>query len=243
MKKYLLAAMLASVAAGAFGQGLVVFYNRSSSGTPGPVVNPVYGVDSTCPTCVKQGAPSSSITNQGSPAPVPAGTQVYGGAPLEGSGFSAAIWGTLDKPGDTTDDAILNDKTKDPNATALFRVAGTTASLRGFWTSSTVTVAGVPDGATDPNARGRFIIRAWDNKGGTLTTWAQALAAFTAGQTAIGESAIFTIPAALGNGTPSAPNPNLVGFESFQLHTVPEPSVIALGVLGAGCLFLLRRRK
>jgi hypothetical protein len=220
MKKYLFVAALASFAAGAFGQGLVIFYNRSTSGTPSPVVQPVYNVDPNCTTCTKNGAPATS-----NPDPAPVGTQTYDGTLLEGSGFSAAIWGTLDTA-DTTDDAILADLSRDPLVIVPFRFAGTTDSLRGYWTSVIISVPGVP---VDPNARGRFIVRAWDNQGGTLDTWATAVAAYQAGQTAGGESTMFTIAASLGDGTTANPTPTIAGFESFQLAfaPVPEPSTLA----------------
>jgi len=100
---------------------------------------------------------------------------------------------------------------------------------------------------TDATQRGTFQLRVWDNKGGTIATWDQALTAFRAGQTSIGYSPLFTVPFSLG-GFGALPNqtlaPNLTGLQSFQLYNnVPEPSTIALGILGAGCLFLLRRRK
>jgi hypothetical protein len=38
------------------------------------------------------------------------------------------------------------------------------------------------------------------------------------------------------------PPPNLIGLTPFQFFLIPEPSVLALGVLGAATL-LLRRRK
>jgi hypothetical protein len=41
---------------------------------------------------------------------------------------------------------------------------------------------------------------------------------------------------------PSTP-PNLLGLQSFSLYVVPEPSTIALGVLGLAGLLVLRRRK
>jgi len=243
MKKYLLVAALASVATGAFGQGQVIFYNRATSGSPAPVVAPVFNVNPANPMEVKNGQPTTSWNGTTSsntavgPNPAPAGTQTYAGAPLTGTGFTAAIWGVVDDPNSANDDALLNDKSRAPDFQTGFQVT-TRQNLMGFWNNTVATFANV---ASDPAIHGRFIVRVWDNKGGTLGTWAQALAAFNIGQTAIGESTLFTVNQQLGSG--STAQPTIAGFESFQLHTVPEPSVIALGVLGAGCLFLLRRRK
>jgi hypothetical protein len=61
----------------------------------------------------------------------------------------------------------------------------------------------------------------------------------------IGESAPVNI-AGLGGVNPTTgaivPTPDLSGLQSFNLRVVPEPSTIALGVLGAAAL-LYRRRK
>jgi hypothetical protein len=35
----------------------------------------------------------------------------------------------------------------------------------------------------------------------------------------------------------------MVNFQWFPVYFVPEPSVVALGVIGASALFVLRRRK
>ena len=232
MKRNLLVAALLLSAVGAFAQGSINFNNRATAGQPGLVVAPIFGVDPANPTQVKQGNPASFNGTSG-PAPVPVGTQVYGGAPLVGTGFTVAIWGV----NTTLADSALTDAAVQPLSAVGFRVT-TNPSLMGFLQPPALapSVPGVVGGTTD---RAKFIIRAWDNKGGTITTWAQVLAD---NSIARGESTIFTVNAPLGL-APSITPPNMVGFESFQLHVVPEPSVIALGALGAGCLLLLRRRK
>jgi hypothetical protein len=53
-----------------------------------------------------------------------------------------------------------------------------------------------------------------------------------------GESGVFSVTPAVAPATP----PDLVGLTPFTITIVPEPSTIALGILGAAAL-LLRRRK
>jgi hypothetical protein len=213
------------------GQGTVTFNNRATAGSPVPVVAPVFNADWGCLTCEKRGNPTATWNGSSGPTPAPIGTQTYSGAPLTGTGFTAAIWGVnVNVP-----DSELLRFDAPPLAAVPFRVAGTQLSLLGFWEGRTVAVPGVVGASSD---RAKFIIRAWDNRGGTITSWEQALNSLTPW----GDSGVFTVNAALGL-APAVPPPNLEGFQSFQLIPVPEPSVIALGVLGAGCLFLLRRRK
>ena len=105
----------------------------------------------------------------------------------------------------------------------------TTTTLPGFVTPPAVAIGSL---ATTPQV---FQVRAWANGGDILSSYASALMAGRA----VGQSAVF------GPITPTAPPatpPNLVGLTSFNLTVVPEPGVIALGVLGLGAL-LLRRRK
>jgi len=231
MKKNLLVAALLMSAVGAFAQGSINFNNRATSGGPAPVVAPIFGVDPNNPNSPKQGNPSSFNGTSG-PAPVPVGTQTYGGSPLVGTGFTIALWGV----NTTSPDSAFSDPATQPISIGTFRVT-TNPALMGFNAPPALapSVPGVVGASSD---RAKFIVRAWDNKGGTITTWAQVL---QDPRIARGESTIFTVNAPLGFGT--ATPPNLVGLESFQLYSVPEPSVIALGVLGAGCLFMLRRRK
>ena len=95
-----------------------------------------------------------------------------------------------------------------------------------------VAVTGVAGGET-----ATLQLRAWDNMGGTLTDFDAAVAAGAAW----GASTPFDV-AGLGDPSASPPTtpPNLVGLTSFSL--VPEPSTYALLALGAGALFLRRRK-
>src|SRR5262245_15320627 len=94
MKISALAPILLTAAPELFAQGTITFYNRVtlSSGAPFPVVAPVFSFDPNCPTSVKYGNPRADWNGTNGPTPVPIGTQVYGGVPLSGTGFTAAIW-------------------------------------------------------------------------------------------------------------------------------------------------------
>jgi hypothetical protein len=226
MKKILLISATVMLAHAAFSQGTVVFNNRigaSTTAAPGIVIAPIYNVDPANPTRVQRG--NTSVGN-------PMGTAVYNGAPLAGTGFTATLWGL--ESSQVTGNVDANNLVL--IGTTVFRTT-TSGNFAGtvIQPAAPSAVPGVALGSD----RGTFQMRVWDNKNGTIATWDQAL---TSG-TALGSSDLFTVPFSLG-GTLSPPNtpPNLQGLQSFQL-TVPEPSVIALGVLGAGCLFLLRRRK
>jgi hypothetical protein len=101
------------------------------------------------------------------------------------------------------------------------------ANLPGYWLPSTRAVAGVAAGA-----QAELTARVWRVADGA--TWD---AARTAGR-GYGESAPIVITL---TGAPATPA-SMVGLAGFTL--VPEPSTIALGILGGlGTLFLVRRRK
>jgi hypothetical protein len=78
-------------------------------------------------------------------------------------------------------------------------------------------------------------VRAWKNTVGT-TTYASYNAAN--GNTWAGISAPVLVTLATG----TAPVPPLTGLASFTLLSVPEPSTIALGVLGLSVLLFRRRQ-
>jgi hypothetical protein len=109
-----------------------------------------------------------------------------------------------------------------------FRVSTTTNP--GTWSGGTRTLAGFAEGAAVA-----LQVRVWNTADGAdyATAFAKNAGNFT------GKSSIFsyTVPAA---GSPPAAY-LMTGFQGFSV-AVPEPSVIVLGILGAGA-FLLRRRK
>jgi hypothetical protein len=95
---------------------------------------------------------------------------------------------------------------------------------------------GIPNSA---NGNATVALAAWYNGGGSYTSLSAAQAA---GQPA-GESNPSFITGLGGIGSPPGTPPALSGITSFSLTTTasPEPSTIALGVMGASA-FLLRRR-
>jgi len=116
-------------------------------------------------------------------------------------------------------------------APSRFRIP--TTSSPGTWTAGTRTLAGV--GGVGATVFLRVI--AWDAGNDLSRTFQQAQ------QQGLlwGQSQVFTYLQAF---TPPAGAPadtQMLNFMGFSL--VPEPSVIGLGLLGAGALFLLRRRK
>jgi len=113
--------------------------------------------------------------------------------------------------------------------------AGTKAAAAGPFIGNAIT--GTDPGI--PNTTGgvaTVALAAWFNGGGTYTSLAAAEAA---GQP-YGESAPATVTGLGGTGSPPA-TPPAIGVQSFSLSSTPEPSSIALGIMGASA-FLLRRR-
>jgi hypothetical protein len=187
-------------------QGKVTFNNR----VVGTVVAPVYGVNPANPTEMLQGNAANGT---------PAGTMVYGGPLLDGTGYSAQLfWGT--GLGLAMADLVnAGPKTAFRSAAAAGFITAVDGTLTGSTIGSDITLQ----------------LRAWDNMGGTVTTWAEAVAQ----QVALGWSKPFN-HTAVGGG--SLPGKNLVGLESFNIAVVPEPSSLALLGLGAAAMLIFRRR-
>lgn len=214
MKKTVILVALLGSAIGASAQGTIQFVNNIT----GVLRAPVYGPEPSDPTISKTGNTSAGL---------PAGGQTYGGATLSGTGFTAQLWGHV---GQNQPLGSL-----DAIATSSFR----TGSAAGIITAVTAIVPNAPLDGTPYH--GTFQMRAWNNMGGTITSWAMVLANDSIAR---GASPVFTPTGNLGGtGTPPATAPILEGLVSFNLFTpVPEPSLIALGALGLGALFLRRRK-
>jgi hypothetical protein len=88
-----------------------------------------------------------------------------------------------------------------------------------------------------PGAQATLQMRAWNTAAGA--TYEAAQGNLSAGIT--GKSNLITVSTG-GAGEPPGPPAALVGLLGFQVVPVPEPATIALGLLGAGVLFLRRRK-
>jgi len=111
----------------------------------------------------------------------------------------------------------------------------------GYWAGLNTVTLGYTGAAT-------VAIAAWNNEGGTVSSLAAAQAAGDPwGISSLGTIELTTAPTTPGL-LPIPGNPAGIGtyvsggIESFSLGVVPEPSTIALGVIGASAL-LFRRRK
>ena len=99
---------------------------------------------------------------------------------------------------------------------------------------------------TPPGANAWFQVRAWEAAFGTSYEAALANSQAIGGRLALtGKSNTFKVNTSDPTIVPAETAANLIaaGLQGFTINAVPEPSVIGLGLLGAGALLLLRRRK
>ena len=125
----------------------------------------------------------------------------------------------------------------------LYLVSGSTftaiPTVLQFRTSPAAAAGYVNNGGTVqvPNVAGgtavQVVVRAWENGAAGGATWDTALTR--------GQSAILNLTLGGAGSPPSVPT-DLVGLTSFTMAVIPEPSTMALGLLGAAAL-LYRRRK
>jgi hypothetical protein len=181
--------------------------------------------------------PTGQVFGNGA-ADVPAGTTTYTGVPIggtaagsgatgyaNGNNYSIALYYGV---GANVAEANL---TQVPGAVATFSTA-----FAGSWLSSggvDVTVPGVASGTV-----GTFALAAWYNGGGTIT-FAQASVTGSGDPYGMSNPANITLA-----GPPSVPSTlNPITSFSLQSNTTPEPSTIALGLVGASAFLMRLRRK
>jgi hypothetical protein len=145
--------------------------------------------------------------------------QTLSSAPV-GSTYTVGIWWAA---AGTTDEAAF----------AFTGVTTTISPAPGRFTGLGKTITQVPT----PGGTIAMQIRGWQTDAGSYD------AAAASSDKYFGSSSIFSVatanPLSTPPGTPTAIVP---GFTGLTLHIVPEPSTIALGLLGLAGLFVLRRR-
>lgn len=163
------------------------------------------------------------------------------GLRVTGTDYMAQLF--YNDPANSADDAV-DPRTGNPLLTAVGATAtfttGAAEAARGYITGTTGGGTRTLDGVAG-GSQATLQIRAWSTSLGA--TWDAALNAWRSGTAGVlGGTAVFTIPT--GNPPLVAPSALTGANPGFFLNPVPEPSTIALGILGGlGTLLLLRRRK
>jgi len=255
MKKTLTLVALMAGAVGVYAQGTVVWSDYVS----GFSID-VWSPNTQSPGVVQQG--NTSTDN-------PAGTTVYTGVPIGGASTSAGTTATSYGNGDeytiglyastSSATAVSLAGTADLVATSPFYDTGGTGKAgilegpafgggpgyAGGWTANfgvptPVSLTGTSSGSA---GSAQLQLAAWYNDNGTYTSYAAALAAgVPTGYSVVGS--LSGLGGANASGPPStAPNLGAAGITSFSLATVPEPSTIALGIIGASAFLMRLRRK
>lgn len=188
----IIAGYIALCSGAAYAQGTVNFYNRVQPS----VVAPVYSQNPANPGVQQLG---------NSPEGTPAGTTIYGGVALSGVGYTAQLWGA---PGANQPESAL------VPAAGYCKAVFRTGQAAGYWVPSIdpAIIPGAPEGSV-----ATLQVRVWNNSGGTITTWTEAIAAGVES----GSSPLFN---SYPLGGLSAPPP-LGALRSFSLtsKTLPTP--------------------
>lgn len=164
------------------------------------------------------------------------GTVNFNNAPSAVGGTGARIF-DVDGTTALAGTAFLAQLYAGPTADSLAPIGATLTFRTGAGAGFVDTAAGTARtiGSVAAGAVATIQVKAWEAASGA--TYEAALAA--GGKT--GFSNVITVTTG-GAGEPPSLPANLTGLTSFQLTIIPEPSTIALGLLGVGAL-LLRRRK
>ena len=128
---------------------------------------------------------------------------------------------------------------------SLFVQIGATAAIQPLDGLIAAGSRTTPNG-TAPGANAMFQVRVWE------AAYGNSYEAVLANQTTqngrlglAGKSNLVRVATGSPGGQPPTPPGSLLtaGLQGFSLDVVPEPSIMGLGMLGAGALFALRRRK
>jgi hypothetical protein len=151
----------------------------------------------------------------------------------KGNDWTVALYGNAGS-GDAASTLVQLQTSTAQNVTANFATGTSADKTAGTWFSSLV--AQVP-GTTLAGQAATVQLYAWYNNGGTITSYS---AASVRGFSATGN---VTTGGPNSSGPPSTA-PNMPALGNFTVVGTPEPSTIALGVMGAsGMLLRLRRKK
>jgi len=138
------------------------------------------------------------------------------------------------------------------DANWTFEASGVQGAKAGTFASSSLDAAGYTQLVGQPSTV-QLVVVGWSANIGTSIASVEAFLAGTDGSVTsgfIGESAvsgaISTGAAGTGNLPPTifgGSSPDIAGFDLGYTVSVPEPSTIALGIMGAASLLALRRKK
>jgi hypothetical protein len=157
---------------------------------------------------------NNRVTIDGINAPVD-----FGGTALTGPDYAGQLY-------------VLNPSSSSYEAVGDITAFQSNPVLAGYINGGEVAVPFIAAGSP-----AQVVLRAWATASGA--SWDEA----STNPTGIfGESGVVDIAALGGGGAPPGPAANLIGLESFSLVQVPEPSTVALGLLGLAALALRRRK-
>jgi hypothetical protein len=225
MKKLVMTISLLAGATAGYAQGTLNWSDYdsaiSSSHTPAFSIT-VFAPQST------GAAPINTLGNTS--VDLPAGSATYTGAPLSGTGFEIGLYV------DSSASAVAADvKSGTPIATSSF------AAGSGGWDFTGSLKATDP---SLPSGSAVFVeLAAWSTAVGSPASYAAAVANNDLAGTSLVSSGTTTLG---GGGSPPATPGTLagIGITDFTIGTAtPEPSTIALGVMGASAFLMRLRRK
>jgi hypothetical protein len=216
MKKLLLTAIAASVAAVTYGQGTIFIYNVDNTGVyngnGGSTANPVY---------------SGSVTQNGLIFTTDSTEQAGGGSTLIGNDFSWALYGGATA---TTATTLLASETG--SAITGDNTSANYGNL--YYGANAVSVPGT-------TAAGTVYLELFVWEGSTFITYAAA----ASGGDFVGDSGVFANGSGGITASGSVVAAALTGMPDMNLAvtSVPEPGTLALAALGGASLLMFRRKK